>query len=62
MSNNSSGNNSGRNRVEVPEAKSAMDKFKMEVANELGVDLKKATMVTSLQNRQGLLAAKWYAE
>ena len=41
MSNNSSGNNSGRNRVEVPEAKSAMDKFKMEVANELGVDLKK---------------------
>lgn len=28
-----------RNRVEVPEAKSAMDKFKMEVANELGVPL-----------------------
>ncbi len=41
MSNNSSGNNSGRNRVEVPEAKGAMDRFKMEVANELGVDLKK---------------------
>ena len=41
MSNNSSGSNSGRNRVEVPEAKSAMDRFKMEVANELGVDLKK---------------------
>ncbi len=39
MSNNSSGNN--RNRVEVPEAKGAMDKFKMEVANELGVNLKK---------------------
>lgn len=29
-----------RNRVEVPEAKSAMDKFKMEVANEIGVPLK----------------------
>ena len=28
-----------RNRVEVPEAKNAMDKFKMEVANELGVPL-----------------------
>lgn len=39
MSNNSNGNNSGRNRVEVPEAKKAMDKFKMEVANELGVEL-----------------------
>ena len=28
-----------RNRVEVPEAKEAMNKFKMEVANELGVPL-----------------------
>ncbi len=28
-----------RNRVEVPEAKGAMDKFKMEVASELGVPL-----------------------
>ncbi len=27
------------NRVVVPEAKSAMDKFKMEVADELGVPL-----------------------
>jgi hypothetical protein len=41
MSNNSNGNNSGRNRVEVPEAKGAMDKFKMEVANDLGVNLQK---------------------
>lgn len=38
MSNN---NNSGSNRVEVPQAKDAMDRFKMEVASELGVDLKK---------------------
>ena len=30
---------SSRNRVEVPEAKDAMNKFKMEVANELGVPL-----------------------
>ena len=33
-------NYSGSNRTEVPEAKDAMNKFKMEVANELGVDLK----------------------
>ena len=32
MSNNS-------NRTNVPEAKEAMDKFKMEIANELGVPL-----------------------
>lgn len=30
---------SSRNRVEVPEAKSAMDRFKMEVASEIGVPL-----------------------
>lgn len=29
-----------KSRIEVPEAKNAMDKFKMEVATELGVDLK----------------------
>lgn len=34
MTNNQSSN------MEVPEAKDAMDKFKMEVANELGVPLK----------------------
>ena len=30
----------GRNRVEVPEAKAALDSFKYEVANEIGVPLK----------------------
>lgn len=29
---------SNKNRIEVPEAKNALDKFKMEVASELGVD------------------------
>ncbi len=29
----------GRNSVEVPEAREAMDRFKMEVASELGVPL-----------------------
>ena len=28
------------NRINVPEAREAMDKFKMEAANEVGVDLK----------------------
>lgn len=31
---------SSKNHVEVPEAKEAMDKFKMEVASEIGVPLK----------------------
>ncbi len=29
-----------RNKIQVPEAKQAMDKFKMEAANEVGVTLK----------------------
>ena len=36
----SSNNNSGSNRMEVPEAKEAMNRFKMEVASEIGVPLK----------------------
>ena len=35
-----SNKNSSSNRVEVPEVRDAMDRFKMEVANELGVNLK----------------------
>ena len=33
-------NSSRSNRVEVPEAKAALDKFKTEIASELGVNLK----------------------
>ena len=33
-------NSSRTNRVEVPEAKAALDKFKTEIASELGVNLK----------------------
>lgn len=33
-------NNSNNNRLVVPEAQEAMNKFKMEAANEVGVDLK----------------------
>lgn len=35
-----SNKSSESNQVEVPEARDAMDRFKMEVASELGVDLK----------------------
>ena len=35
-----SGNKSGSGRMEVPQAREAMDRFKMEVASEIGVPLK----------------------
>lgn len=43
---------SSRNTVEVPEAKEAMDRFKYEVASELGVPLKQGYNgdLTSYQN------------
>lgn len=49
MANN---NNSGSNRAEVPQAREALDRFKMEVANELGVPLKQGYNgdLTSKQN------------
>ncbi|MBE5971518.1 MAG: alpha/beta-type small acid-soluble spore protein [Lachnospiraceae bacterium] len=49
MSNNNSSNN---NRVVVPEAKEAMNRFKMEVANEIGVPLSNGYNgnLTSAQN------------
>ena len=36
----SSNNNSSNNRINVPEAREAMDQFKMQAANEVGVNLK----------------------
>lgn len=41
-----------RNRAEIPEAKEALDRFKYEVANELGVPLKHGYNgdLTSYQN------------
>ena len=45
-------NQSNSNRMEVPQAKEAMDRFKMEVASELGVPLKQGYNgdLTSKQN------------
>ena len=47
-----SGKNSGSNQVNVPEAREAMDRFKMEVANELGGPLNNGYNgdLTSYQN------------
>ena len=35
-----SSNNSSNNRINVPEAKQGMEQFKMQAANEVGVNLK----------------------
>ena len=45
-------NNSGTNRMEVPQAKEAMNRFKQEVASEIGVPLKQGYNgdLTSAQN------------
>lgn len=47
-----SNNNSGSNRVEVPQAREALNRFKMEVASEIGVPLKQGYNgdLTSAQN------------
>lgn len=47
-----SNNENSSNRMEVPQAKEAMDRFKMEVASELGVPLKQGYNgdLTSKQN------------
>ena len=52
VTNMSSNNNSGRNRTEVPQAREALNRFKMEVASELGVPLKNGYNgdLTSAQN------------
>ena len=45
-------NSTGSNKAAVPEARAALDKFKYEVANELGVPLKQGYNgdLTSAQN------------
>jgi len=47
-----SNNNSGSNKTNVPEAREALDRFKYEVANEIGVPLKQGYNgdLTSAQN------------
>ena len=47
-----SNNNTNTNKLNVPEARAAMEQFKFEVANEIGVPLKKGYNgdLTSAQN------------
>ena len=40
QSSNTNSRNSSSNRINVPEARQAMDQFKMQAANEVGVNLK----------------------
>lgn len=42
-----------KNRIEVPEAKDAMNRFKTEVAKELGVDLKAENLTAKDAGRVG---------
>lgn len=55
-----------KNSVEVPEAKVAMDKFKFEVASEIGVPLKQGYNgdLTARQNGSvgGMMVKKMIAE
>lgn len=57
---------SSRNRAEVPEAKEALNRFKYEVANEIGVPLKQGYNgdLTSYQNGSvgGMMVKKMIAE
>lgn len=57
---------SSRNHMEVPEAKAAMDRFKFEVASEIGVPLKKGYNgdLTTRQNGSvgGMMVKKMIAE
>lgn len=47
-----SNNRTGSNRTEVPQAREALNRFKMEIANEIGVPLKQGYNgdLTSYQN------------
>ena len=53
MTNNSS-------KMEVPQAKEAMNRFKMEVANEIGVNLKQGYNGDLLPVRLVQSAARWF--
>ena len=57
---------SSRNRVEVPQAKEALNRFKFEVASEIGVPLKQGYNgdLTSYQNGSvgGMMVKKMIAE
>ena len=46
--------------MEVPQAKEAMNRFKMEVANEIGVNLKDGYNGDLTSREAGSIVARWY--
>lgn len=44
---------SNRSRIEVPEAKASLDKLKLEVASELGIDLKSENLTAKNAGKVG---------
>ena len=52
--------NNQSSRMEGPQAKAAMDKFKMEVANELGVPLKQGYNGDLTSHRTVLSVVRWF--
>ena len=47
------------NKINVPEARAAMDKFKMEAAAEVGVNLKEGYNGDLSSREAGSVAARW---
>ena len=48
-----------KNKIQVPEAKQAMEQFKMEAANEVGVNLKQGYNGDLTAKQAGSIAVKW---
>ena len=48
-----------KNKIVVPEAREAMDRFKMEAAAEVGVNLKQGYNGDLTSKQAVLLAVKW---
>lgn len=47
------------NKLNIPEARAAMDKFKMEAANEVGVNLKEGYNGHLTSREAGSVGARW---
>ena len=54
-----SNKSSNSNKIMVPQARAAMNKFKMEAANEVGVNLKEGYNGHLTSREAGSSAARW---
>ena len=48
-----------KNKIQVPEAKQAMEQFEMEAANEVGVNQKQGNNGDLQQSKPEVSAVKW---